>query len=250
MEKGFKSTLRRALIFSAPFLLISLAVVLFVVFMMNNYVEGNLYYKVATLAPEMVEDGGTPSVPYVEYTEEQREEIQEQNDEIFGEDIPPIALGEVWAYISIESAEVDNQPVYNGDTDDLLLKGVGHYFNSRFPGQHGKVVIAGHVGIRKHFQRLETMVPGDLVTLNTIYGDYIYRVTDTYIYDEDDEALYDLIVPDAEDTGDRLICYTCYPYHTTRVRTQRFVIDCELIYGYDYVTREFVDLTGTEGDEG
>ena len=250
MEKGFKSTLRRALIFSAPFLLISIAVVLISIWAMNSFVEGNVYYEVATLAPEISEDEGTPSVPYVEYTEEQREVIQEQNVEIFGEDVPPIALGEVWAHITIESADVDNQPVYHGDMDDLLLKGIGHYSNSRFPGQHGKVVLAGHVGIRKHFQRLETMHPGDTVTLNTSYGDYVYRVTDTYVYDEDSDELYDLIIPDVEDTGDRLICYTCYPYHTTKVRTQRFVIDCELISGYDYVTHEMIGAHESEGEIG
>ncbi len=245
MEKSFKGTLRRALVFSAPFLLISAAVVLLSIWAMNTFLEGNLYYQVATLAPEMSRGDRESETPYVQFTEEQRQELQEQNRDAFGdEDVPPIALGEVWAHISIESAQVDNQPVYHGDMDDLLLKGIGHYANSRFPGQHGKVVFAGHVGIKKHFQRLETMVPGDLVTVNTIYGDYVYRVTDTYIFGERDQALIDLLLPDDEDTGDRLICYTCYPYHTTRVRTQRFVIDCELISGYDFVTHEMVGEDG------
>lgn len=241
MEKSLKSTLRRALVFSAPFLLISAAVVLITVWAMNTFVEGNVYYKVATLAPEMTGEDGESEMPYVRFTEKEREELRKQNEEVFGdEDVPPIALGEVWAHITIESAQVENQPVYHGDMADLLLKGIGHFANSRFPGQHGKVVMPGHVGIRKHFQRLETMVPGDIVTLNTIYGDYVYRVTDTYIFDEDSEELYNLLMPDLEDTGDRLLCYTCYPYHTTRVRTQRFVIDCELISGYDFVLHKMI----------
>lgn len=243
MEKSFKSTLRRALVFGAPFLLISAAAVFIAIWAMNTFVEGNLYYQVATLAPEISGDDGD-SPPYVQFSEKEREELQRQNEEIFGdEDVPPIALGEVWAHITIESAGVDNQPVYHGDMDDLLLRGIGHYANSRFPGQHGKVVMPGHVGIKKHFQRLETMQPGDLVTLNTIYGDYVYRVTDTYVYDEDSPDLIQLLLPDDEDTGDRLICYTCYPYHTTRVRTQRFLIDCELVSGYDYVLHQMIDRT-------
>ena len=166
--------------------------------------------------------------------------IEENNKSIREEDVPIITIGEIWAHITIEDAGVYDQPVFHGDLDDLLMRGIGHYENSRFPGQHGKVVMPGHVGINKHFQRLETLTPGAIVTLDTIYGLYKYRVTDTYIYDEDDPELVKLIMPDAEDTGDRLICYTCYPYRTTRVRTQRFVIDCELIYGYDYVTGEEV----------
>ena len=246
MKRDFKTTLRRALVFVAPFLLISAAVVFFAFWAADNLLEKNVYYKLATLAPERPEEAGVPTRLYAEFTPEEREELKKQNEEIFqDEDVPPIRLGEVWAHITIESAQVDDQPVYHGDSSDLLVKGIGHYANSRFPGQHGKVVMAGHVGIKKHFQRLETMSAGDLVTLNTIYGDYVYRVTSTRVYDEDSPDLIDLIRPDDEDTGDRLICYTCYPYHTTRVRTQRFVIDCELISGYDYVLHKMIGEDGT-----
>lgn len=243
MKTDLKVTIKRALIFSAPFLLISAAVILFTVWAMDTFVENNLYFQISTLAPKMSEDKGTKNIPYIEYTPEEKEDIQEQNEDLFGEDVPPITLGEVWAHITIDSAQVYDQPVYHGDYADLLMKGIGHYSNSRFPGQHGKVVLAGHVGIKRHFQRLETMHVGDLVTLDTVYGTYVYRVTDTYIFDAEDPALKSLLLPDEEDTGDRLIAYTCYPYHTTRVRTQRFVIDCELISGYDYVTQELVGET-------
>lgn len=80
-----------------------------------------------------------------------------------------------------------------------------------------------------------------MVVLDTIYGRYEYRVTSTAIFDENDQSL---LLPDAVDSGDRLICYTCYPYHTTSVRTQRFAIICEKVSGKDW-TKAAADTAET-----
>jgi len=79
------------------------------------------------------------------------------------------------------------------------------------------------------------MSVGDIVTLNTIYGDYVYKVTDTVIFHQSEKSL---LLPEEEDTGDRLICYTCYPFNTTSVRTERFAIICDLISGKDWTVPE------------
>lgn len=221
---------RRALLVSAPFLLISAAIWLFAVWGVESFVEGNVYYNLISMAPPSSDDADTTLV----LDEAKKDALKNNNDgDAFtvSKDFPAIALGEQWATITIESAGVDAQPVLHGDNDENLWRGIGHYSNSRFPGQGGKVVLAGHVGIQNFFQRLETVVEGDTVVLDTIYGRYEYRVTSTVIFDENDQSL---LLPDAVDSGDRLICYTCYPYHTTSVRTQRFAIICEKVSGKDW----------------
>ena len=242
MKFGLKNTLKRALILSAPFLLISISVYFLSLWTLDVALEGNLYYRLATVSPEITAEKNSSVNPYIAYTADDISKISDNNKKAFGdrEDVPVISIGDQWATITIESADVHSQPVFHGNSDSLLMRGIGHYTNSRFPGQHGKVILAGHVGIYNHFQRLETMQAGDIVKLDTIYGSYVYRVTNTYIMESNSEEIRSLLLPDSEDTGDRLICYTCYPYRTTKVRTQRFIIDCELVSGYDFVTGESV----------
>lgn len=263
---------KRVLLYSAPFLLISAAIFLFALWGIETFVEGNIYFRVATLAPSnsgaanstpesggaSANDGGNAALDggsspegvvgdgdvMVEdddlliLDEEEKEQLKENNEgDVFvvPPEFPIITLGEQWATITIESAEVWEVPVYHGDYDENLWKGIGHYSNSRFPGQHGKVVLSGHVGIYEFFQRLETMSVGDRVVLDTIYGEYVYEVKHTLIFNETDKGL---LLPDEEDRGDRLICYTCYPFRTTSVRTQRFAIICDLVSGKDWTVKE------------
>lgn len=240
---------KRALLYSVPFLLISAAIFLFVLWGAEYFVEGNIYYRLVTMAPDTVDDGGEDTLLVLN---EKEKEVLEENNKgdvfVVPPEFPVITLGEQWATITIESAEVWEQPVYHGDYEENLWKGVGHYSNSRFPGQHGKVVLSAHVGISRLFQRLETMSVGDTVTLDTVYGEYVYKVTETVIFDQDDKSL---LLPEAEDTGDRLICYTCYPFHTTSVRTQRFAIICDLVSGKDWtVPADEADVTVGEEVEG
>ena len=227
-DNGIK---RETLLRGVSFLLISAALVFFLMWAIERIVEGNIYFRLLTLAPKKSES------TQLVLTETEKKKLEENNQGdsfVVSADFPPITLGEQWATITIESAEVDAVPVLHGDYDENLWLGVGHDANSRFPGQGGKVIIAGHVGISKFFQRLETMSVGDLVTLNTIYGDYVYRVSETKIFNENDPSL---LMPEEADNGDRLICYTCYPYHTTTVRTQRFAIICDLVSGKDWTVR-------------
>lgn len=225
---------KRVLLYSAPFLLMSAAIYLFLLWGCEHFIEGNIYYKLITMAPDTDESESNVLV----LDEKDKERLEENNKgDVFvvPPEFPAISLGEQWATITIESAGVWEIPVYHGDYEENLWKGIGHLSNSRFPGQHGKVVLSGHVGIYEFFQRLETMSVGDTVKLDTIYGEYVYRVSETVIFHEDDKSL---LIPEETDTGDKLICYTCYPFHTTSVRTQRFAVICELVSGRDWTVPE------------
>lgn len=234
------------LLYSAPFVLISAAIVFLLLWGTTTFVEGNILYKLLASStitnpaynPEYKVDGDTGEILYpgespvqLILTEKEKEILKKNNKNIgVSDDFPIITLGEQWATITIESAQVDHVPVLHGDYDENLMLGIGHSSNSRFPGQGGKVVLSGHVGIYEHFQRLENMKVGDVVKLETTYGDYEYKVVETVIFDQEDPSL--LLMDDPE--TEKLICYTCYPFHTTSVRTQRFAIICEMISGKNW----------------
>ncbi len=235
--------IKRVLVNSAPFLLITIAVYLFALWGIDKYVEGNLYYRIATMAPSMLGDSDSSRLVLTEHDKEVLEDNNVGDAFIVPPSFPAIALGEQWATITIEAAHVYDVPVIHGDSVDCLRRGVGHYSNSRFPGQHGKVVLAAHVTLDL-FSELENMNVGDTVKLHTIYGDYEYWVTDTVIFPREDDSL---LLPEDVDTGDKLICYTCYPYYTTSARVQRFAIVCELVSGFDWTVSENIQNGGSNG---
>ncbi len=232
MTKKF-SKIRRALVLSAPFLFIALAVYFFSVGAFAIFVESNPFYRLLTNSPEELSANIEDSYLNIEDFTEEELQILEENSEGMPvkKEFPAIFIGQQWANITIESAGVYDIPVFHGDSEDLLLRGVGHSFNSRFPGQNGRIVLPAHVGISRFFQRLETVNVGDTVYLNTIYGEYVYRVVETVIFDQNDISY---VLPLEEETADQLVCYTCYPYHTTSERTQRFAIICEKVSGEDW----------------
>ena len=223
---------KRALAMSAPFLFIALAIVLLSVFVFLRFIKTNTIFTLLTNSPGAL--SGDPDSSYLVIDDLTKEKLRTNNEGMkISSDFPAIAIGEKWATLTIDSAGVYDIPVYHGDSEDLLMRGLGHNTNSRFPGQHGRIVIAGHVGISRFFQRLETMNIGDTVNINTIYGDYTYQVTQTVIFDEND---FTWVLPLEEETEDQLVCYTCYPYRTTSVRTQRFAIICKKVSGGDWVS--------------
>ncbi len=118
---------------------------------------------------------------------------------------PSIAYGSNWATLNVEGWTKNTDiPVYFGDEDNILSKGAGMWIGSRFCGQNGKTVLSAHV--TTDFYELETTPVGAIVTVNTVYGDYTYRVREVKVFDCTDGSL---IAP--EDGKDVLVMYTCYP---------------------------------------
>lgn len=234
--KKFKEAAVKAGVYILPSLLISAALALLIIYGVDSAVDGSIYYRLITNAPDITDDGSGDILAPPAKTDEEIKRLEENNDgDAFTvtADFPAIDLGQQWATLTIDSIGLVEAPVYHGDYSELLWRGVGHYSNSRFPGQNGKVVLASHVAIANFgFTKLEQMVAGQTVTLNTIYGEYVYQVRETKIFDQNDSSL---IMPEAEDNGDVLICYTCYPYVTTSIRTQRFAIICDKVSGKDWI---------------
>lgn len=147
---------------------------------------------------------------------------------IDGKDVPPInkikfpKYGEKYGELIIESASID-YPVYFGDSEDQLLKGIGHYNGSKFPGEDGNILLAGHRN--SVFRNMRKVSKGDSVIFKTTYGDYTYKVSDIIIISGKDQSI-------AQPTEkERLTIYTCYPFNYIGSAPKRYVLLCDLVQG-------------------
>lgn len=117
--------------------------------------------------------------------------------------------------ITIPAIEVDSV-VVEGDSWELLKKGVGHHVGTANPGERGNAVYAGHDDVYGEvFRRLEELKPGDTVTLYTGQRQFRYEVRRVRIVGPKETSVM-ATTPDAT-----LTLITCYPY---RIDTQRLIV--------------------------
>jgi sortase A len=106
--------------------------------------------------------------------------------------------------------------VKEGIGSGVLYSGPGHYPATRWPGDPGTVGVAAHNVYWINFPKLH---PGDEIDLETRYGLYRYRVTDTEIVNPDNRTA---LVADAN--GYFLTLTTCWPVWAGAFATQRYII--------------------------
>lgn len=131
-------------------------------------------------------------------------------------------FGEKFGDIIIDSVSL-NVPVFNGDNEEQLLKGAGHFNGSRFPGEGGNVVLAGHRN--SVFKKLKDVAAGDLMTLNTTYGKYVYKISEIKIVDGNDQSIIQPM------DSEKLTLYTCYPFNYIGHAPKRYVVIGDLVEG-------------------
>jgi sortase A len=130
--------------------------------------------------------------------------------------------GEKFADLVIAKASI-NVPVFHGDSEELLLKGAGHFNGSRFPGEGSNVVLAGHRN--SVFNGLKNVVKGDTITLNTTYGKYVYKITEIKITKGTDNSIVQPL------DSEKLTLYTCYPFDYIGNAPNRYVVISDLVEG-------------------
>jgi sortase A len=114
-------------------------------------------------------------------------------------------------------------PIYYGDSEACLAKGVGQYSKSSLPGEGKPILLSGHDST--FFAPLEGIKAGDIIRITADYGEFNYIVVSEGIADKSDTTAYDL-TQDKE----QLILYTCYPFgKVTGSRNDRFFVYCDRI---------------------
>lgn len=126
------------------------------------------------------------------------------------------SFGARYGNLSIEGRSVD-APLFFGDSNAELKRGVGQFNGSSYPGCGGTVLIGGHNN--SYFNGLKNVETGDIITLETNYGTYKYRVTKTVVLPESDTNAYDL------NAGkENLVLYTCYPFDMLGLTPNRYFV--------------------------
>ena len=144
------------------------------------------------------------------------------------ETLPVINYASKWATLNISGWEEKDIPVHLGDKEDILSKGAGQWIGSYFCGLGKNCIVTANV--TTYFYELEDTPIGTSVTMQTVYGDYEYEVTDKYTFDKDDiDMLY-------EDLGeDTLILHTSYPRSSGNGESEkRIALICSLRRGTLY----------------
>jgi sortase A len=132
------------------------------------------------------------------------------------------SFGDKFGEIIIDKASI-NVPVFHGDREEQLLKGVGHYSGSRFPGEGGNIVMAGHRN--SVFKGLKNVAKGDIITLNTTYGKYEYKISEIKIIKGNDNSIVQPL------DSEKLTLYTCYPFNYVGNAPNRYVVIADLVSG-------------------
>lgn len=131
-------------------------------------------------------------------------------------------LGTQYGTITCDNIAM-SAPLYYGDSDEVLLKGVGQYPNEVIPGQGKPLLLSGHDAT--FFAPLEKIKMGDIITITAFEINYYYKVTSKITTLVTDSTAYDL----DQDT-EQLILYTCYPFgQLIGDRDKRFFAYCERI---------------------
>jgi sortase A len=131
-------------------------------------------------------------------------------------------FGDKFGDIVIEKASI-NVPVFHGDREEQLLKGVGHYTGSRFPGEGSNIVLAGHRN--SVFGGLKNVAKGDNIIFETTYGKYVYQISEIKIVKGNDNSIVQPM------DSEKLTLYTCYPFNYVGNAPNRYVVIADLVEG-------------------
>ena len=136
--------------------------------------------------------------------------------------LPKPKVGEVIGTLSIPKIKKTINIIEGTGTAELKL-GVGHYVGSVLPGVSDNSVLAGHRD--SVFRNLGQLKIGDLVTVRTSYGTFVYEVHKIRIVNANDRTV---IVP----TKDAILTLsTCYPFRFVGNAPKRYVVQAGLVIG-------------------
>jgi sortase A len=135
---------------------------------------------------------------------------------------PKIFRGDALGELRIPRMNLDMVFVQGADRESLK-KGPGHYVETPLPGQGGNVGIAGHRTTYLHpFWSLNEMRKGDLITILTSKGTFVYRVVWVKIVSPDDRKVL------AATAKPSLTLSACNPRFSA---AQRLIVRAEQVSG-------------------
>ncbi|HEX2047823.1 MAG TPA: class E sortase [Acidimicrobiales bacterium] len=131
-----------------------------------------------------------------------------------------LAEGDAAGVILIPKIGLD-QAFIEGVGVEELKQAVGHYPDTKMPGEKGNAALAGHrTTYGAPFNRLDELVAGDAISVTTQAGTFRYEVTEKRVVTPDEISVLD-------DTPDnRLTLTTCHPKYSAE---QRLIVFAQLV---------------------
>lgn len=125
--------------------------------------------------------------------------------------------GKQYAKMRIKKIGVD-APIYFGVTDEIILKGIGHDSGSYFAGENGTIIMCEH-DYMNNFKRLGKLKNGDIIEIQTNYGDFYYELYDEQIVLETKTDKLPI-----QKNEEILMLYTCYNMTGADKTQYRYVV--------------------------
>lgn len=149
--------------------------------------------------------------------------VDDENNEQGESYVDLLNIGESLGYITIPKIDV-NLPIYNGTSQDVLSKGVGHMEQSSYPlgGESTHCVLTGHRGLPSAvlFTDLDKLEIGDEFYLHVLDEILAYKVDQIKVVEPNESGDLEII-----DGKDYCTLVTCTPYainsHRLLVRGER-----------------------------
>jgi len=135
--------------------------------------------------------------------------------------VPAALIEGDWAAIIVIPKIGLDQVVVEGVGVEDLKEGIGHYPDTKMPGETGNAALAGHrTTYGAPFNRLDDLAPGDTISVTTRAGTFRYDVTEKKVVTPETVEVLD-------DTPDnRLTLTTCHPKYSA---AQRLIVVAQLM---------------------
>ncbi|MDR2569102.1 MAG: class D sortase [Oscillospiraceae bacterium] len=190
-----------------------------VLLFVNNY-SSNYEAETANLLEIRLAEPNEDPVNWVSIDDHSNPEILRSTDSESGfikrSEITVPHFGDLYAHITISGTTVD-APVFWGDSEIELNRGVGTYIGGWLPGFGRTVMMAAHRAT--DFRDLGSVEIGSVITVQTHYETYTYEVTEIAVFHMNDDNAYDFLVDE-----ENIILYTCYPFDFVGAARERFFV--------------------------
>lgn len=133
--------------------------------------------------------------------------------------------GDQFGQVVIDKVGI-NEPLFYGDSEEILSLGSGQYIGSMIPGDLGTTLIGGHN--RPSFGQIYYLEQGDQIVINTHYGDYTYQVTEKKVSTKSDPVINERL---GDKSKRSLILYTCYPLDAIGWADDRVFVFADYVSG-------------------
>jgi sortase A len=113
-------------------------------------------------------------------------------------------------------------PIIEGTEEEELEKGVGHYSDTKLPGDKDRIFLAGHRDTV--FKNMGEIENGDILSIDMATGTHEYEVFESLIVKEDDLSVLQPTSPE-----EILTLSTCYPFEYLSSTEDRYIINARRI---------------------